>query len=523
MTKRLKWSITTIALLVLAVFFLWMGMTSMRNTSASAAENDAAATEASTDGWYITGQGAGSLRNCGWDYQSDLKLTGFSAGSDNYFGVWDTPTLTLYEGTRFEFRYSGSASDIDRDAVSVAGYEYLAESGAYSSFGSYPLTNIEVKESGEYQFTLYVSQSQDGIVISIHAYLVSSDVPDIELYDMTVVGAIASNPTMHWGTPAAGFYGGIPMTYSSATKIWSTEAMYLSTTDSFKVFNADSGLYYPGFIDNNLHVTTNGWYEILWVEGSQSPLLVQTTAPVRPAPVMEAGWYIVGNGTGDLSESNWNSFDSALRLNGTQSQKSNYENYYGTWRLNDVLLYQGSQFKLAYNNGEWEYPHWQWFMQANYYTLDTSSRAQFNIVGESNIEIKTSGYYDITITVNYFGYADGAQLTASAVLVDSDVPPIPTYEMYVVGNIASVPTCGWPDYTSDVQRNCISMSYNNELDMWISPRIYLTPNDSFKVYNNATHSYYPSGAQGNLTVRTAGYYVIRWSFTNSQTVSIIPA
>lgn len=107
-------------------------------------------------------------------------------------------------------------------------------------------------------------------------------VPDITLYEMYVVGTIASKPNCDWpsvlaeeGKPLEG--NCITMTYIPSTDKWIAEVT-LVALDQFKVYNAVNGAYYPSGIVNPTGYT--GDYVIEW--GTDAPDILVIPASEYP-------------------------------------------------------------------------------------------------------------------------------------------------------------------------------------------------------------------------------------------------
>lgn len=521
MTKRLKWSITTITLFILALFCLLFGTATMKSTAASAAESDP--TEAAvSSGWYLTGNGAGVLEGDQWAIEQGNRLTGTALDAENYLGVWRTSQVLMYQGDQFKFVYEPSAL---WESGYYADYRNLVSSGAYTAFVNGGNNNMQARTSGYYIFSLTVAKSESGnVVITLYADLVSSSVPEKELFNLYAVGDIPYYPTCQW--PHGGAYAthGVPMTYDEATNTWSTQTLYLNSGDGFKVYNTVSDNYFPGGLDNDLYASSSGWYKICWRQGEGSPYLSLSTASLQPSTTMVPGWYLVGAGAGSLKPSKFQNFQSALRLSGSESMISEYTNYYGTWSI-DVTLYQGDQFKILYNDGSFTSTRgykWSYYFVGVYQNIE-SSNVHFTGVGaDNNIQVPQSGKYTITITPQY-GPITGVDLKIRAELTSTAVEPIPTFDMYVVGKLKNYPNCGWPGGVSSVAKDCIGMAYNAEANTWRTPLIYLTETDFIKVYNAASGCYYPSGNFERIKIDRAGWYYVEWGFDDSQNIRLILA
>ncbi len=240
----------------------------------------------------------------------------------------------------------------------------------------------------------------------------------------------------------------------------------------------------------------------------------------------EAGWYVVGTGAGSLKECNWEEYNPAFRLTGTSYDDPNadYQDYLGFWQTDSMLLYEGNQFKFLYNDGSWtmtDQSEWRADLTAGYGNIADNIGSAFASVGLGNIQVREghSGYYTFYLYATRTSQGVVALTLTFYYDASREVPPITSFDMYVVGEIASVPACGWADEIN-VAENGVKMTRSAQTDMWYSPVLYLVPTDSFKVYDYAMNIYYPSGVEDNKTVRAAGWYYIQWG-AYDQTYAVI--
>ena len=240
-----------------------------------------------------------------------------------------------------------------------------------------------------------------------------------------------------------------------------------------------------------------------------------------------SGWYLLGNGAGSLSSCSWLTYFPDFRLTGTAE---NAENYVGVWHTDELLLYQGDQFKILWNDGSWidsDESCWAFNEQVQFENLSYDYNGYFSSGVYGNIYTEVSGYYSFTLIVTEEEW--GVSLTLNYVRSDEEVPPIILYDMYVVGKIASVPTCNWPiDVASEgrtVEDSCIPMTSNSfgYMVVWTTT-VSLRPTDYFKVYNTIQGNYYPDGLGGELRVDEAGIYTVSWvEGSKDVTVTLITA
>lgn len=241
---------------------------------------------------------------------------------------------------------------------------------------------------------------------------------------------------------------------------------------------------------------------------------------VDPEPVIASpGWYVVGNGAGSLKSCSWQEYLPAYKLNVVDSDEKEYE---GEFTTIELLLYQGDQLKILYQDGTWAVPDdsgWTTAVSAGFDNIEGND-GSFSDGGLGNIYCEVNGYYTFTL------YATGSPTSLESELIitfersDKEVPPITLYNMYIVGEVASVTTCNWPDNLTGeatVENSCIKMT--DEGDGTWSVTLVLGLEDQFKLYNTVTHTYYPSGFEGNITVTEAGTYKLVWE-EGAQTVTL---
>lgn len=249
----------------------------------------------------------------------------------------------------------------------------------------------------------------------------------------------------------------------------------------------------------------------------------KASAAEDPEPVIAApGWYVVGNGAGSLADCSWQEYRPAFKLTGDSEDAKEYE---GTFYTAKMLLYAGDQFKILYQNGAWEVPDdskWGVDVCAGFSNITDNTDDDFSDGGLGNIYCNRSAYYTFTLSVIAGETPEEAILELSFVPdYTTVVPPLNLYDMYVVGTIASVETCGWPDALRDeektVEDNCIKMTLGTDGN-WTAT-VVLATTDAFKLYNTITGTYYPGGFDNNLVVEEAGTYTITWE-QGSQEVKV---
>ena len=307
MAKRMtRTFVTTVALLITLSLLLSVGV--LGGMRASAAEADA--TDA---GWYLLGNGAGSLQGDSWtDWSKGIMLT----PDENDSHVFYADELTLYAGDQFKFLYQTGDFETPNDSYWLEGYvggfdQIDGDKGEEYAFIDGGLGNIQVNNGhdGIYSFVLTVTpgsgtvSSEDGKLtlpaqsVSITYTLIRRLSPRVE-YDMYVVGSIASDESVGWpgetGKTMLKMYPRqVPVldaegneTGEYVTKYFS-EAIKFETTDEIKVYNAFNNAYYPSGVNNNRSPDADGYYVIEWEETApdfEFRKCDETGAPYWPAP-----------------------------------------------------------------------------------------------------------------------------------------------------------------------------------------------------------------------------------------------
>lgn len=236
----------------------------------------------------------------------------------------------------------------------------------------------------------------------------------------------------------------------------------------------------------------------------------------------ESGWYMVGNGVGDLADCSWQEYRADWRLTGTAEEATNY---LGVWETPELLMYQGDQFKLLYNDGSFAVPDdsgWTPMYCAQFTNITDNTADDFSDGGLGNIYVNVSDYYKFTLTVSVNAETGGFDLVITYTRAHSEeIPPIALYDMYVVGTIESLGTV-WPEQEGFVLGNCPQMKVTGMTEekenIWTAT-VVLGVDDEFKLYNTITGTYYPGGFDNNLTVTEAGTYLISW-VENTQVVTL---
>lgn len=277
MAKRMKWLLTSFVAFFLAALFVLTGVTMLK---ANAQEEPEPEPELPAKGWYIVGNGAGYLKDCSWtEFVEKYRV------SDTFAGDFTLPEMLMYPGDAFKLLYTDGTKETPDDtkwtADVVAQFDNIADNTALD-FADGGLGNIEAVVSGYYTFKVSVIEIPEMQPIIELTYS-RSDVepPDITLYEMYVVGTIASHPTNNWPSLTDVATNCIKLEYDEDTDKW-TATVTLIPTDEFKVYNLVTDAYYPSGVGNN-YTGYDGEYVIEWGTGAPD---IKVTPVVEP-PVTE--------------------------------------------------------------------------------------------------------------------------------------------------------------------------------------------------------------------------------------------
>ena len=249
-----------------------------------------------------------------------------------------------------------------------------------------------------------------------------------------------------------------------------------------------------------------------------------------PTPTPAAsGWYVMGNGAGEqgLKNCSWTEYKADFRLTGTPEEEGETPaNYLGTWSTKKLALYQNDQFKILYADGTLAGPNdasWGDGFVVGYYQIPETDRGNFLDGGLGNIQIAEhfDGWYTFHVEV----YDDGEGVMFDVTYdydTETPLPPlVTTYEMYVVGSIASDSNVGWPGQADKTMIEMFPREVEVEdeegnkitVTKYYSHQIYFHTTDEIKVYNAVDNLYYPSGVDNNVSPTAEGWFVVEWEET----------
>ena len=274
-TRRLTSTIAAVAMA--ACTFATLGMA--KGMSADAAESAAAPAA----GWYVVGNGAGTLSACSWtQYRPDFKLTQ-TEGTGNYIGTFTTQDITLYGGDAFKLLYANGTWQWPNDSgwtpEYVGQFENLYDENAYFVDGG--LGNIQLVhgQDGVYNFMLSVYEMEGTVTTFITPTLVSKDVPPIAQEEMYVVGRLANYPTCNWPGSIDVKTSCPALTYDTATKKW-TATLDLAVGDQFKVYNLVNNGYFPSGTNNDCIIEVADIYTIEYETAAPSFIVTNSAGVI---------------------------------------------------------------------------------------------------------------------------------------------------------------------------------------------------------------------------------------------------
>ncbi len=252
MNKTKRVGLSTIAAFAMAACtFATLGMANGISANAEAVEPTPAA-----EGWYIVGNGAGSLSESSWtDYVPAFKLDG-AAGR---VGTFTYENLSLYEGDAFKLLYANGEWAYPNDSgwtADVTGQFSNLATNIDGYFVNGGLGNIQVTEAGEGIYDLTLTVSATGISL---AYERTGSVVPIEQEKMYVVGSLQNYEDCNWPGAVDVATCCPAMTLNKVTGKWSVE-LVLAEGDIFKVYNLVNNAYFPSGVNNDCVIAEEGIY-----------------------------------------------------------------------------------------------------------------------------------------------------------------------------------------------------------------------------------------------------------------------
>jgi len=244
---------TIAAFAMAACTFATLGMANGISANAEAVEPTPAA-----EGWYIVGNGAGSLSESSWtEYVPEFKLQG-AAGR---VGTFTYEGLTLYEGDAFKVLYADGEWAYPNDSgwtEDVTGQFSNLATNIDGYFVNGGLGNIQATEAGEGIYNLTLTVSDTGISL---AYKRTGSVVPIVQEEMYVVGSLQNYEDCNWPGAIDVATCCPAMEIDEETGKWTVE-LDLVKGDIFKVYNLVNNAYFPSGVNNDCVIAETGTYRV---------------------------------------------------------------------------------------------------------------------------------------------------------------------------------------------------------------------------------------------------------------------
>lgn len=263
MNKTKKVALSTIAAFAMAACTVaTLGMA--KGMTANAAEAEPVYAE---QGWYMVGNGAGTLKTCSWtNYVPTFKFTPKPEDAGKKTGTFTYSGVELYAGDAFKVLYASGEWEWPNDsgwkADVTAQFSNLDNKDGYFVNGG--LGNIQATEKGQgiYDFTLTVSETTTETATTTEiklTYVRTGNITPIAKEEMYVVGTIKGLPECNWPGSIDVATKCPKMTLNEETKKWTVE-LELAKGDTFKVYNLASNAYFPSGIGNDCVIQEAGTY-----------------------------------------------------------------------------------------------------------------------------------------------------------------------------------------------------------------------------------------------------------------------
>lgn len=271
MNKTKKVALSTIAAFAMAACTVaTLGMA--KGMTANAAEAEPVYAE---QGWYMVGNGAGSLKDSSWtNYVPAFKFK--QTAGEGKTGTFTYSNVSLYAGDAFKVLYANGEWEWPNDsgwkADVTAQFSNLDNKDGYFVNGG--LGNIQTTKAGEgiYDFTLTVSETttETATTTTIKLdYKKTGAVTPIVQEEMYLVGSLAEYPECNWPGSIDVATKCPKMTFNAETKKW-TITLNLYVGDTFKVYNLVNNGYFPSGIGNDCVIAEDGVYTVEYEEAAPS-------------------------------------------------------------------------------------------------------------------------------------------------------------------------------------------------------------------------------------------------------------
>ena len=195
--------------------------------------------------WYLIGAGKGDLsKSNNWNHEASAGKLGLYAGEDGIYKI----TLSLYAGDQFKMT-SNLGWDNEKAIDKMAGF---ANGSVKDAAGNVVFTagennNFVVADGQDGKYEITYDANAD--VMGFTKLEALETMPD----DIRLIGTFNG-----WNTN----YSEDDYKFTSADGVNWTLTWEVTDITTFKVYNNSSGVYYPGGVDNDLHIDVPGTYTV---------------------------------------------------------------------------------------------------------------------------------------------------------------------------------------------------------------------------------------------------------------------
>ncbi len=277
--------------------------------------------EPDTRDFYVVGQGVsgGTLGNRGANFTSlneQLKLTRQSEPDADGYTVYSIDML-IYTGDVFKI-----VLDLSWRGGTHFGYGQMRDPD--SRFNGSGVGNIVLKTGNSGRYTIKFHSNPYNSADSYIEYTFNSSVEEKDVFNMYITGIFEATLWHGWSQNQNNM---LKMTREADGATWSVTA-HFTGGDEFKVFNLNTGAYYPDGTDDQLYIGSksdadgqfekdengviagSGYYKITWNQDDQAVLVEQVTLDEDPgygnaAGNSDRGVYLIGNFKANGHDTKW--------------------------------------------------------------------------------------------------------------------------------------------------------------------------------------------------------------------------
>ncbi len=230
--------------------------------------------------FWVTGSGAGDLKNCSWEeLKSNFKLTKQPHKDAEGFTLYTIQFQIYAGGDNFKIRQDirNSSGGLEWTDGTYFGLNDIRNAaGTFEDGGNFNVAVAKGKD-GIYKFTVHTKPAPAPWTDNYVSFeLIEPVEPLAQTEDIYIVGPLKQYPTNAW--PSAAKNGVdkdcIHLEFDGDKK-WSA-TVRLQTVDAWKLYNKVNGKYIPDPGDN-LKVTKNGDWKISWTVGSNTVQMQSVT------------------------------------------------------------------------------------------------------------------------------------------------------------------------------------------------------------------------------------------------------